>query len=220
MAANFNLIAPVYDMLSSMVYGNNLIEAKKAFLDQIPEHGWVLLMGGGTGNILNQIFEKKPGIHIDFVDSSAGMIRLAKKHLKKEYHNRINFICGDHHAIPTQKSYDVVTSFFVIDCFQQKEALEFAKAITDGLKEEGRWLFADFFYTEQWLQRWLIAFMYRCFKIVSNISARRLPDYDALFESEHFKMISEKSFLSGLIRSRIYLRQSNHEEAGRATVDA
>src|SRR5258706_3883139 len=130
MPGNFNFIAPVYDPLAFLVYGNNLKKAKKTFFEKIPSQARVLLMGGGTGNILNDLLAKKPFIMVDFVEASSAMMRIAEKNLKKEFQERVNFINGDHHSIPKGVEYDVITSFFVIDCFKQQDAIEFAKAIT------------------------------------------------------------------------------------------
>ena len=207
MKSNFNLIAPVYDPLAHLVYGNNLIRAKKEFFQKIPPGARILLMGGGTGNILNDIFENNPSLQIDFVEPSHAMIRIARKRLQGKFQTRVNFICGDHRSIPAGISYNAVTSFFVLDCFKQEEAFEFCKAITAGLEQNGTWLFADFFYTENKLQRGLIWFMYRFFRTVANIPANKLPDYNALMEQLNFRMIDERYFLKGLIRSQILQRR-------------
>ncbi|MEO5675142.1 MAG: class I SAM-dependent methyltransferase [Chitinophagales bacterium] len=206
MAANFNRIAPFYDPLSQLVYGNNLKDAKRSFLNKIPLRGRVLLMGGGTGNILNELFEKNHEMMIDFIEPSSGMIKIAEHRLNKKFRSRVNFICGDHHSIPAGKQYDVATSFFVMDCFKNEEALEFSKILASSLKVNGFLLFADFFYTEKRLQRLLIKFMYEFFNIISNISAKKLPDYDHIFRQLGFLKIEEKIFMKGLIRSRVYCR--------------
>ena len=208
MKSNFNLIAPVYDPLAHLVYGSNLTEAKKAFFPLIPSHANLLLMGGGTGYILNDLLEKNPTVQIDFVEPSRAMIRIAQKRLQEKFQSRVNFICGDHHAIPAGKSFEVVTSFFVMDCFKQNEALEFGKVITSGLEQNGLWLFADFFYTQNKLQRGLIWFMYRFFRVMANIPADRLPDYNALNGHLNFRVTGEKQFLKGLIRSQILQRKT------------
>lgn len=208
MKSNFNFIAPFYDQLAYLIYGDNLLEAKKAFFPLIPPDANVLLMGAGTGNILNDLFEKNPTVQIDFVEPSRAMIRIAQKRLLEKFQRQVNFICGDHHAIPAGKRYHVVTSFFVLDCFKQGEALEFGKAITSGLEQNGLWLFADFFYTKNKLQRGLIWFMYRFFRVTANISADKLPDYNALMERLNFKVTGEKILLKGLIRSQILGRET------------
>jgi len=208
MRTSFDFVAPVYDFLAYIVYGRNLIRAKKAFIHLVPSNANLLLMGGGTGNILNYLLEKNPSVTVDFVEPSRAMIRIAQKNLEQRFRSKVNFICGDHRAIPPDKMYDAVTSFFVIDCFQQHEALEFARTITGPLKENGWWLFADFFYTPSMFRRALIWFMYRFFRLVAGISARQLPDYNQLFKQLNFTEKYQEPFLGGLIRSKAFCRIS------------
>ena len=207
MPGNFNFIAPIYDPLAFLVYGNNLIDAKKIFFEKIPSHARLLLMGGGTGNILNDLLKKKPDIIVDFVEASSGMMKIATKNLKKEFQPRVNFITGDHHSIPKDVQYDVITSFFVIDCFKQQDAVEFARAITSVLKHDGIWLFTDFFGTGKFYHRVLLWSMYRFFRVVSRIPTIKLPDYAAIFKEVKFTVREEKRFLNGLIRSLLLERE-------------
>lgn len=207
MPGNFNFIAPIYDPLAFLVYGNNLIRAKKYFFQKIPPQAQMLFMGGGTGNILNDLLEKKPDAHIDFVEPSRAMTRIAAKNLNEKFRSQVNFICGDHRRIPPEVQYDVVTSFFVMDCFPQEGAIEFANAITSSLKSNGLWLFADFFNTGKFHHRTLLWFMYRFFKTVAGIPASQLPDYTAIFRAVKFSVREEKKFLNGLIRSLILVRE-------------
>jgi len=207
MPGNFNFIAPVYDSLAFLVYGNNLIRAKKIFLQEIPARAQILLMGGGTGNILNDLIEKNPEVHVDFVEPSTAMIRIAEKNLKEKFRSRVNFISGNHLAIPSGVQYDAVTSFFVVDCFPQEDAIEFTTAITSSLKSNGLWLFADFFDTGKFHHRAMLWFMYRFFRTVAGIPASQLPDYAAIFRAVKFSVKEEKKFLNGLIRSLMLRRE-------------
>jgi len=206
MPSNFNLIAPVYDQLAFFVFGNNLTEAKKAFIRLIPENSRILLMGGGTGMILNFILEKNPSVSIDFVEPSSRMTAIAKKSLSEKFLGRINFINGDENSIPEGVQYDVCTSFFVMDCFVQAHALSFARAITSRLKQNGIWLFADFFGTNKFYHRFIVRFMYRFFKIVSRIESSSLPDYEKVFQQTGFRAAEGKIFMSGLVKSLVLIR--------------
>lgn len=208
MKPDFNFIAPFYDDLAFIVYGRKLIDARMSFIHRIPAKGRVLLMGGGTGKILNQVLKQVPGITIDFVEPAEKMIHLAQRNLESGFKSQVNFICGDHHSIPHENEYDVATSFFVIDCFRQEKALEFVKAITLPLKGNGLLLFSDFFYTGKFRHRALIWFMYRFFKLTAGVETQKLPDYDRIFETLGLQKTEEKVFLSGLIRSGVFLRSS------------
>jgi ubiquinone/menaquinone biosynthesis C-methylase UbiE len=139
MQANFDFIAPFYDSLARLVFGKALQKAKTSFTDRIPTGGRLLLMGGGTGTILNTLLKTHPALEIDFVDVSGKMLKLAENNLDSGFHHRVTFIHGDHHAIQTDKIYDAATSFFVIDCMRQWEATEFTTK--GGFIIKARWSF-------------------------------------------------------------------------------
>src|SRR4030095_10803606 len=130
MRTTFDYIAPFYDALAVTVFGNNLRMAKKHSRHLLPHKGNLLLMGGGTGNILNDLLASHDQIRIDFIEPSQKMLAIAKRRLKRRFEERVNFIHGNHRNIPSGAGYDAVTSFFVIDCLKQDESMEFAKATT------------------------------------------------------------------------------------------
>jgi ubiquinone/menaquinone biosynthesis C-methylase UbiE len=76
---SFNRIAPVYDILASIVFGNAIKKAQFWLLDHVPAGSSVLIAGGGTGWILQEIARKRLDCSIHFLDISEEMIRLAKK---------------------------------------------------------------------------------------------------------------------------------------------
>ncbi len=166
-------------------------------------------MGGGTGNILNELLSEREELMVDFIDPSEKMVGIAEEKLKINFRNQVRFICGDHRNIPAKTEYDAVTSFFVIDCMKQKTAEEFAEAITKQLKQNGMWLFADFFQTQNYLQKGILWFMYRFFRITARIAASELPDYNRIVNSIKFKEVADKKFLGGFVQSKVYRRQRN-----------
>ncbi|HUM47305.1 MAG TPA: class I SAM-dependent methyltransferase [Chitinophagales bacterium] len=204
MRNTFDYIAPYYDTLASFIFGKNLVNAKKEFLHLIPSHGRLLLMGGGTGTILNHLLESHPELIIDFIEASPKMLELAKKKVKAAFIHRVNFIHGTHHQISSAAKYDAATSFFVMDCLKQADALEFATVVTNALKSGGSFLFADFFPVKNFYHRILLWTMYRFFRLVAGIHATALPDYDVIFNRLKLKEKGRNNFLNGFIQSRVY----------------
>ncbi|HEY2583916.1 MAG TPA: methyltransferase domain-containing protein, partial [Mucilaginibacter sp.] len=91
MAANYNNSAWFYDKLSGMVYGRALINAQVYLLQYIPEGAHVLIVGGGTGWILEEITKIHPsGLQITYVEIAADMIALSKK--RNTGNNKVVFI--------------------------------------------------------------------------------------------------------------------------------
>ncbi len=204
---NFNIIAPLYDQLSFLVFGNNLIKAKKQFLHFIPRKGHLLIMGGGTGNVLNYLLKHHEELKIDFIDSSSKMVSLSRTKIEAAFTNRVHFICGSHKDVPLV-NYDAITMFFVLDCMKQQEGMEFATSLFSHLKDDGLFLFADFFHTPRISQRILIWLMYRFFQVVAGITAFNLPAYEQIFQQLQLIEIEKKIFLNGFIQSGVYKKST------------
>lgn len=202
--ANFDHIAPYYDTLATIVFGNKLSVAKGVFLDEIPASGQVLLVGEGTGNLLNLLLQREPTLTIDYLDASSKMIELTRKKVPPAAIHRVRFLQGTHHHLPSQKKYDAVMAFFVIDCLRQREAMEFTASLTNALKKEGCFLMADFFPPKKILHRALLWMMYRFFRLVADLNTAALPDYEILFNGQQLAEAGRSSYMNGFIQSRIY----------------
>ena len=81
MPANYNKIAPVYDMLSRLVFGKAIVNAQRRLLPGLPRGEYrLLIVGGGTGWILDELGKQKPqGITIDYVEPRLCLIILRSK---------------------------------------------------------------------------------------------------------------------------------------------
>ncbi len=80
-------------------------------LKHIPVNSSVLIVGGGTGWILEDISKlHSTGLTIDYIESSAKMISLSKK--KNYMKNEINFINLPVENYILKKKYDVILTRF------------------------------------------------------------------------------------------------------------
>ena len=86
---NYNHLAWIYDWLAKIVFGNNQEIAKQAFLTHIPDKAKVLIVGGGTGKIIDYLRDLNKQLVVDFVEPSANMMIRAKK--REVSHLQINF---------------------------------------------------------------------------------------------------------------------------------
>ncbi len=203
---NFNRIAPVYDTLSKLVYGNALMNARSCFLNKLPESGIVLNIGGGSGEVLQHLLELRPGLKVDFIETSDKFIALAKRKLNPELLNRVHFIHGNENSIEAAKKYEAVITFFIVDLFPQNDAEEFCTKIISHLKSDGVWLFADFIQPKSLFQKLLLKFMYQFFRLITNIPASQLPDYDSIFQKLYMSEINLQFFYNEMISSKILKR--------------
>ena len=72
MAANYDNSAWFYDRLSRLIYGKALVRSQVYLLRYIPAGSIILIAGGGTGWILEEISKLHPsGLKITYVEISS-----------------------------------------------------------------------------------------------------------------------------------------------------
>ncbi len=82
MPTNYNKIAKYYDLISRLVYGKAIIKAQVSLLKFIPANSSVLIIGGGTGWVLEELAKiHQEGLTIIYVENSSKMIALAQKEI-------------------------------------------------------------------------------------------------------------------------------------------
>lgn len=207
MPSGFDRIAPYYDSLASLVFGNQLMLSKKHFLQQIPANSKIMMIGGGTGNMLNEILHLSAGNVVDYIEASAAMLQIAREKVDRADSERVHFIHGTQLQIPSNAAYDAVTVFFLMDCMKQEAALEFINLISSKLKEDGLLLFADFFPAKKIYQRFLLWLMYLFFRLTAGIPTGKLPHYDAIFYGSKLQETGRSNFMNGFIQSRCYRKR-------------
>jgi len=80
MAANYNNSVWFYDRLAGLVYGKELIKSQVYLLPYIPANAHVLVVGGGTGWILEELARVHPsGLNITYAEIAPAMIALSQK---------------------------------------------------------------------------------------------------------------------------------------------
>lgn len=208
MSTNYDNIAGVYDFLSRLIFGRHIVQAQVCLLKYVPPDSTILIVGGGTGWILERLAEEHPqGLQIDYVESSVQMIALSKKRGFKE--NTINFIHTPIEDFTMDKQYDVIITPFLFDNFQiEKIELVFSK-LDAMLKTNGLWLYADFLYDKSpnhlW-QKLLLKMMYLFFRITSTVEARELVSMDKYFAPSYSIEFEEFHYFK-FIRSVVYRKK-------------
>jgi ubiquinone/menaquinone biosynthesis C-methylase UbiE len=203
MSANFNNSAWFYDALGRMVYGRALINAQAFLLKFIPESSKILIVGGGTGWILEEITKLHPaGLKITYVEIAPKMAALSKKRNKGG--NAVTFINAAIEDVTLPMDFDVVMTPFLFDNFTQDSMERIFAHIHSGLKPGGLWLNCDFQLMGKWWQSALLKTMFWFFRVVCKIEASKLPDIEKQFGLFGCGVIAEQSFYGGFISSKIY----------------
>lgn len=205
MRNNYDAIAGNYDRMSRLVFGQAIIQSQKVLLKYITAGSRVLIVGGGTGWILEEIAIQNPsGLVIDYVEISANMIALASK--RQSGANEVHFINNPIEDFQAATTYDVVITPFLFDNFGQERAEKVFNKLDSMLGNDGIWLFTDFHAGsgQAFWQKALLKTMYAFFGLISHVEARRLPELEHMFRSAGYEIVLESYHFGKFIRSVAY----------------
>lgn len=206
MTPDYNKIAPYYDLLSSIVFGNAIKKAQAGMLHFIPADCNILIAGGGTGWIIEKITSiHSSGLRITYIDASRKMIEKSKK--RNPGFNKINFIISPAEAFdPGTSIYDIVITPFFLDNFSQETCLQIFHKLHMSVKRNGLWLYTDFNITPQgkYWQKPLLKIMYLFFRLICGLQVNQLPDTEHCFSVYKYQKIAEKSYYKGFITSTVF----------------
>ena len=76
---SFDFIAPFYDLLARLVFGRAISRSQTRFLLEIPSGAKVLILGGGTGWILLDIFRQANPSEVLYLEASSHMLAKAQE---------------------------------------------------------------------------------------------------------------------------------------------
>ncbi len=203
MAANYNNSAWFYDKLSRAIFGKALVRAQVYLLAFIPAKSKILLVGGGTGWILEEIAKVHPsGLQITYVEVAPKMIAPARK--KDAGGNKVEFINQPVEDVSFSNNFDVVITPFLLDNFTEENLQKIFAHIHYSLKPGGLWLNADFQLTDKWWQKIMLKSMLLFFRVVCGIEAKKLSDISGSFLKYGYASIESKTFFGDFILSTVY----------------
>ena len=210
MLNNYDKIARHYDLLSRMLFYNAQTKAQTEQLSYIPANSRILIVGGGTGWILEEITKiHHENLTITYVEISAAMIRLARQ--RNTGKNKIEFIHGAIEEFTSSASYDVIHSAFLFDNFARERTEMVFFKLNRLLTTGGLWLFSDFSYQPKTDEKWkgvLLKIMYAFFKKVSKVEATVLTDTSSYFESSGYEKLRESTYYRKFIKAIVYKKES------------
>jgi tRNA (cmo5U34)-methyltransferase len=207
---NFDTVAWCYDFLSSIVFGNKIKQSQLILLDQVKNDDRVLIIGGGTGWIINELLKLKRVKTIDYIEASKSMLEKAKS-IRPIYTDVIiNFIHGDENSSKDDEQYDAIIACYFFDQFQLIRLEFIISKLVRALKPNGKLLVADFNLSPSSpvKHKAVVKIMYLFFYLTCRLEAKRLINFREVLEK--FNLINESSFLTcnGLMLSEVY-RKNN-----------
>lgn len=202
----FNWIAPRYDRLVHLIFGGTLHRAQLHFISAIGPRDRVLILGGGSGKLLNELLIIRPLIAVTYIEASSEMIRLTRQNIHQN--PNVIFIHGTQNDIPEGR-YDVVITNFFLDLFTNVGVETLIKIVLEKFDVNGKWLVTDFENTNKISHRILLSLMYFFFRAIGSISVKRLPEWLPVFMKAGLELKAEKMFNDGFVSARIFVRKRN-----------
>lgn len=197
MAVNdFDRITPFYDRLAKLVFGDKLIKAQVHFMNLVQPQHRVLIIGGGTGHLLEEISLCD---RIDYVEKSEAMLRRAAK--RKANHS-INFHHTDFLEFEPETEFDFVICPFFLDCFKEERLKIVLEKIKSVLAPDGTLVVTDFQKTNG--NSLLLKLMHTFFKFTTHLESNTLSDIHTAVISSRFECINEIFLHRNQLFSRLY----------------
>jgi ubiquinone/menaquinone biosynthesis C-methylase UbiE len=203
---NYDPIANYYDLLSRLVFGRTEIRAQVEMLGYLQAGSRVLVVGGGTGWILEEFAAIYPdGLHITYVEPSDRMMALAKKRDWRD--NTVLFVQLPVERFVTEDRYDCILTGFVFDNFCPELTEMVIGLLHPLLKDRGYWLFADFYCPKKEGKLWqqvMLRSMYLSARLILKVEASRLTDTEPLFALAGYRQVWTGFHYGRFIKSIVY----------------
>jgi len=206
LANNYDKIANQYDFLSRLVFFKSQVKAQIDQLKYIPDNSTILIAGGGTGWILEEIAKIKPiGLHIVYVEISQKMIALSKSRFVGN--NKVEFIHLGIEDFKTDQVFDVILTPFLFDNFNEDRAEKVFDFLDSILKKSGLWFFVDFSLNPKngrWWKSLILKSMYTFFKVIRIVETNRLIDIHQWFNRKVYLMLEQQFYYGNFISATVY----------------
>lgn len=192
---NFDFVSSFYDGLARVVFGSSLEEAYRWHLQGIDADKKVLIVGGGTGKILEQLKNQE----IFYVEKSKGML----SKINHELSPKADFIKIDYLDYKPTDLFDYILFPFFLDCFHKENLMKVLGKARTELKPEGKLIVTDFDLEQS--NPLLLRIMHLFFIAIASLESKRLKDLRGIIRDCGFEQTSIQFFRHGIF-SGVYTR--------------
>ena len=194
--------------MSRLFFGRTEIDAQVDLLRYMRPGSRMLIVGGGTGWILEEIAARYPaGLKITYVESSGEMMRLARR--RPVGACAVEFVQVPVEEFVTEGRFDCILTGFLFDNFSEDLSCRVIRRLCPMLERDGCWLFADFYYRRSGGPFWqglMLRTMYLSARLICKVDARELPDMAVLFAAAGFRPLHISWYYRGFIKAVAYRR--------------
>ena len=215
--AGFDRVAWCYDWLATLVFGPALRRAQQLALTGLPARApHVLVLGGGTGWVLDEIWRRRPEATVLYLDASAAMLAragLRLRHWPAEHAKRVTFRQGTQAALRPDETFDAIITFFVLDCVPLHELPGALGQLLAARRPGAPWLLADFRPARHWWQRGLLRAMYLFFRWSTGLRVSQMADFEAELFTRGLQATARRTYFGGAVAGGIFNAQPNNNNS-------
>ncbi|SMD35462.1 Ubiquinone/menaquinone biosynthesis C-methylase UbiE [Reichenbachiella faecimaris] len=205
---DYNRIAWIYDVLAHWVFRGNILKSQTRFLSQLQPNNRVLIIGGGSGRVLESIVQEDIPLTIHFIEPSEQMIEKARKRELKSSNLDVSFYQTRFESFDTSDKYDAVCCFYFLDLFKKKSLNLHLAHIKALMNNQAILLVSDFQNRKgTWWQKGLSMVMHVFFKFTTGLESNKLEDFDCAIVASGFHRDSDADFFSQFIFSAVYKKE-------------
>jgi ubiquinone/menaquinone biosynthesis C-methylase UbiE len=199
---NCDSIARWYRWIEYAAFGGALQRRRVALLPEVTDARSVLVLGDGDGRFLEKLVERSPSAHVNYIDLSGRMLKLARARAGS---GRVTYHQADalEIALPG-RAYDLIVTHFFLDCFDETEAAQLVARVNRAACPHARWLVSEFRRT--WWSSPLLAGLYLFFRITTGLKTRCLIDHHPLLARHGFRIARAEHAWAGLLASELWAR--------------
>ncbi|WP_129715935.1 class I SAM-dependent methyltransferase [Pedobacter sp. SYP-B3415] len=206
--SGYDRISGIYDQMSRLIFGRAQVRAQTDQLDYLAAGERILIVGGGTGWILDELGKITRRLHIVYLEQSSRMVGLSKK--REPGKHMIEFVTGSAFDYNTDDLFDVVFTPFIFDHFDQTGAEALFTNLHRLLRGNGLWVYTDFCAlksSDQLWKRLLMSAMYAFFRQLNIVKVKGMPDIIELFEKNGYRRTNHRTYYGKLIESCVYVKR-------------
>lgn len=202
----FDFVAPIYDALAFVVFGRRLQQAQTVCLDQMPAGASVLIVGGGTGELLGHVLNRCRPQRVLYLEASAKMLaRASRRMIRSGSTGTVEFRLGTEADLRPDECFDVLMTPFVLDVFTETTLTSrVIPRLRAALEPGGQWYVTDFVRTTVWWQRALLWTMIRFFRLTAGIEAGQLTDWPRALTNAGLTLTYEQPQVWGMVSAQTY----------------
>lgn len=203
---DFNGIAPIYDALAFAVFGQRLQRAQAVFLDRISADASVLIVGGGTGWLLEEVLRTGQPKRVLYLEASAQMLALASRRMVQHaVLGSVEFRVGTETSLKSDERFDVILTPFVLDLFTEKTLrLQFIPQLLNVLTPGGLWIITDFVRPNSGWQKALLWTMIRFFQLTARVEIKALANWQQLLAGTGLTRVEQQTQVGGMVSAEVW----------------